>query len=67
MASVEELKTAIEELQEADYRSFREWFIERDHEKWDREIEADSRSGKLDLLIKEAETELSHRSLEDIY
>ena len=32
----------------------RRWFSERDWEKWDRQIEADSESGKLDFLIKEA-------------
>ena len=66
MANVQELKTAIEDLPDEDYRSFREWFIESDHEKWDQEIEADSKSGKLDFLVKEAAAELSNRSLDDL-
>jgi hypothetical protein len=54
MSKVEEIETVIESLSEKEYIRFREWFYERDWEKWDRQIEADSESGKLDFLIKEA-------------
>jgi len=30
------------------------WFSERDWKVWDREIEIDSKSGRLDFLIEEA-------------
>ena len=54
MSNVEEIKAAIEALPEADYVRLREWFTEKDWEKWDRQIEGDSKSGKLDFLIAEA-------------
>ena len=37
-----------------DFYKLRDWILERDWEKWDREIEEDSKSGKLDFLIKQA-------------
>ncbi len=49
-----ELETAVEQLPEPDYDKFRRWFLERDWQAWDREIETDSASGKLDFLVREA-------------
>ncbi len=49
-----ELETAVEQLSEPDYDKFRRWFLERDWQAWDRELEADSASGKLDFLVREA-------------
>jgi len=40
-----------------DYDSFsklRDWFIELDNARWDKQLEADSNSGKLDFLIDTA-------------
>ena len=54
MSKIEEIEAAIESLSEEEYVRFRMWFSERDWKKWDRQIEADSESGKLDFLIKEA-------------
>ncbi len=54
MSRVEEIQLAIESLPQEEYRRLRDWFIERDWKEWDKEIEADSKSGKLDFLIKEA-------------
>jgi hypothetical protein len=54
MANIEELQKAITNLEEEDYRQFRHWFLERDWERWDRQIIEDSRAGKLDFLVKEA-------------
>ena len=54
MPNVEEIKVAIEALPEVDYVQLRQWFNEKDWEKWDRQVEADSKSGKLDFLITEA-------------
>jgi len=55
MSKVDEIKAAIETLQEEEYVQLRQWFSEKDWEKWDREIEEDSESGKLDFLIKESD------------
>ena len=54
MTRIDEIKSAIESLPQEDYIELREWFTEKDWEKWDRQIEADSESGRLDFLIEEA-------------
>lgn len=54
MSKVEEIEAAIEALSEEEYVRLRKWFSEKDWQKWDRQIKADSESGKLDFLIKEA-------------
>ena len=54
MSRVEEIQAAIESLPQEEYRRLRDWFTERDWEEWDKEIEADSKAGKLDFLVKEA-------------
>lgn len=57
MTKVEEILCSIESLSEEEYSQMRDWFSERDWEKWDRQIDVDSESGKLDFLIKEARDE----------
>ncbi|SFF25400.1 hypothetical protein SAMN05428977_10881, partial [Nitrosomonas sp. Nm166] len=42
------------------FAAFRDWFIEYENSRWDRQIEADAVSGKLDSLIDEALAE--HRA-----
>ena len=54
VAKVEEIQVAIESLPDQEYVRLRQWFSERDWEKWDRQIKVDSESGKLDFLIEEA-------------
>ncbi len=54
MTKVEELAKAVASLTAEEYREFRRWFLERDWEQWDHEIEEDLQAGKLDFLIKEA-------------
>jgi hypothetical protein len=54
MTKVEELERAVASLTAEEYREFRQWFLERDWEQWDRQIEEDSRAGKLDFLVREA-------------
>ncbi len=54
MSKVDEIKDAIEMLPEKDYARLRQWFSDKDWQKWDKQIEADSKRGKLDFLIKEA-------------
>ncbi|MDD5223419.1 MAG: hypothetical protein PHE84_05460 [bacterium] len=54
MTSLEEIITAVSNLPEKEYRQFRQWFLKRDWVKRDRQIEADSASGRLDFLAREA-------------
>jgi hypothetical protein len=54
MTKVEELERGVASLTAEGYREFRRWFLESDWAKWDKQIEEDSRAGKLDFLVKEA-------------
>lgn len=54
MTRLEELEKAIESLPEEDYNRFRDWFLERDWELWDMQIEEDCAAGRLDFMIQEA-------------
>lgn len=65
MSTVEEIKEAIAALPKPDYIRLRQWFTENDWENWDKQIEADSMSGKLDFLIKEALDEKKKGTLKE--
>jgi hypothetical protein len=52
MPKVEEIVSSIESLPKEEFGRLRDWFYERDWERWDRQIEEDSESGKLDFLVK---------------
>jgi hypothetical protein len=54
MSELEELERRIRKLSAEDLARFREWFTEFDHALWDRQIEADAKSGKLDRLANQA-------------
>ena len=54
MDNLKEIVNAVDALPEREYSQFRQWFIERDWAKWDRQIESDASSGKLDFLRQEA-------------
>ena len=66
MTKLEELEMAIANLPEEEYRRFRRWFLEKDRERWDRQIAEDSRTGKLDFLIKEALDAKKENRLRDL-
>jgi len=63
---VDQIKSAIEALPERDYIQIRNWFSEKDWQKWDRQIEMDSESGKLDFLVREALDEKHEGKLKDL-
>jgi hypothetical protein len=52
---LDELVLAVGALSEEEYSQFRQWFLERDWETWDRQIDADSESGRLGFLVREAQ------------
>ena len=66
MLKVDELKSAIEALPENEYVELRRWFSAKDWQNWDEQIKADSKSGKLDFLVKEANHEKKSGKLRDI-
>jgi len=63
---VEEIQVAIESLPYQEYIRLRQWFSERDWGKWDRQIEVDSESGKLEFLIEEALNEKAKGILKEL-
>ena len=54
MTEVEKLEKKIEGLSPQELAKLRSWFIEFDARAWDRQIEADSKAGKLDRLADSA-------------
>ena len=66
MSKVDELKSVIEALPKKEYVELRQWFSENDWQTWDEQIEADSKAGKLDFLIKEAKDEKKRGKLKDL-
>ena len=54
MTKIEDIELAVASLPQAEYTQLRQWFLQRDWEKWDRQIEEDSAAGRLDFLLSEA-------------
>ena len=54
MSELDQLEQRIQKLSPDELAKFRAWFIEFDHLIWDKQIEADSKAGKLNGLISEA-------------
>jgi len=54
MSKIDELKAEIESLPREEFAEIFHWLTEKDWERWDKEIEADSEAGELDFLVREA-------------
>jgi hypothetical protein len=54
MSQVELLEQNVKQLNSRELAAFRSWFLEFDAAEWDRQIEQDSESGKLDRLAQSA-------------
>ncbi len=54
MSQVEILEQNVKQLSPRDLAAFRSWFIEFDAADWDRQIETDGETGKLDRLAQAA-------------
>ena len=55
--TITELEQAVTKLSEQELNRFREWFDEYYAEIWDKQIEADAKSGRLDDLLAEVDEE----------
>ena len=66
MCTLEEIQSALASLSSEDYARLRQWFIDRDWEQWDQQIEADTAAGKLDFLVEEAMDEKTQGRLRDL-
>ncbi len=54
MGGVKTIEKAVEALPPSELAEFRRWFAEFDAATWDKQIEPDAASGKLDRLAAEA-------------
>ena len=54
MSQVEMLEQTVKKLSPGELAAFRSWFIKFDAAEWDRQIEMDSETGKLDKLVQRA-------------
>jgi len=54
MNRVKNIKKEVQNLDPAELETFRKWFYEFDAEAWDRQIEEDVQTGKLDDLAEAA-------------
>ena len=54
LSQVEMLEQNIKRLNPSELAAFRSWFVEFDAAAWDRQIETDSETGKLDRLAQSA-------------
>ena len=69
MTTLPEIEAAIKQLPEGDVRQLSAWLQEYLDEMWDRQIDADLVSGKLDKLIAKAEADITAnrvRSLDEV-
>lgn len=54
MTKVQAIEEQIKSLSADELAELRDWLLEHDWAEWDRQIEADSKSGKLDKLFARA-------------
>ena len=66
MTKIEAIQAEIEALPGEDFARLRQWIIELDWREWDRQIEKDSSSGKLDFLFDEAGSAKQQGQLRDL-
>jgi len=57
MSEIEQIEHQIRNLPPEELAKLRAWFAEFDAQAWERQIEADSKAGKLDRLIEQSMAE----------
>lgn len=66
MTTLPEIEAAIKTLAKDDVRQLSVWLQDYLDEMWDRQIEADLESGKLDNLIAKAEADIAANTVRDL-
>ena len=66
MPNVKSIEKAVESLPPSELAEFRRWFSEFDGAAWDRQIEQDAASGKLDALASEALADYNSGSAQEL-
>ena len=54
MTRVEAIEEEVEKLSPEEFSELRDWILERDWERWDRQIERDAAAGRLEPLFERA-------------
>ncbi len=66
MPTLLDIEAAIKQLPESDVRQLATWLQDYLNDMWDRQIEADLASGKLDNLITKAEADIAAAQVRDL-
>lgn len=66
MSKIDELKAEIERLSSHEIAEIYRWLSEKDWERWDKEIESDGQSQKIEFLVQEAREEKAKGNLKDL-
>ncbi|MCY7383158.1 MAG: hypothetical protein LH628_11365 [Microcoleus sp. CAN_BIN18] len=64
--SITEIQTAVKQLSQDELAEFLEWLDNFQESLWDRQIEEDLKAGKLDVLMRQAETAFSEGKCQEI-
>ena len=56
--SLQEIKDRVSRLSPTELATFASWFEEFLVEEWDRQIEVDSRAGRLDVVVQNAQAQI---------
>jgi hypothetical protein len=59
MTKLEQIEKSVETLSDEEIKAFSAWFDELRWQRWDRQIEEDSKSGKLDKLLDSVRAEIA--------
>lgn len=65
MSTVAEIERAIEQLPAGDFAALRQWFVAKENQLWDEQMDADSAAGRIDFLFEEAAAERAKGELRD--
>ena len=66
MSTIEEIAKAVQGLSTDELAAFRVWFVEYDEALWDKQLETDIASGRLDSLAGEALEDLEKGRCTDL-
>lgn len=58
MSTLQDIEKAVKDLPPEQLAAFRAWFVEYDQALWDKQLEGDVESGRLDSLANEALVDL---------
>jgi hypothetical protein len=66
MSTVDEIKSAIEQLSLSDRARLERWLHGWEDDDWDVQIAQDASAGKLDTLLAEADAEIEAKNLREL-